>query len=328
MDPRQREVARHPPGADRHPPDRDRAAAHAGRAGPHPAGRRAGGRRRLRAGTGRRRSQRTPPAGHRYRRGRRTRRGDPAGGGGGARPAHPPYANRSSRKPDRATYERRAVAVERERAIAENELASQIELARREEQLVDQRGTNTRREAEEKAAADGVRTEAGGGPHGPPGPRGGRGRARDGRGARRGPGRLAAGARRGRSGHAARPGGDPAGGEPAADRERHPFPGRAHRAPRQDGAAGRPGGRASGPRAVLVHRRTEYEELLARHGTHGQAAFFLSSRGRSIDEVARRHDATLRALREVASAVPLDLAQHQGGTGRTWTASCSPRRTW
>jgi hypothetical protein len=26
------------------------------------------------------------------------------------------------------------------------------------------------------------------------------------------------------------------------------------------------------PRAVLVHRTTEYEELLARHGTHGQAA--------------------------------------------------------
>ncbi|MDX3533733.1 hypothetical protein PV721_05010 [Streptomyces sp. MB09-01] len=59
------------------------------------------------------------------------------------------------------------------------------------------------------------------------------------------------------------------------------------------------------PRAVLVHRRTEYEELLARHGTHGQAAFFLSSRGRSIDEVVRRHDRTRRALREVAAAVPL-----------------------
>ncbi|MBL1104392.1 hypothetical protein JK361_07210 [Streptomyces sp. 5-8] len=59
------------------------------------------------------------------------------------------------------------------------------------------------------------------------------------------------------------------------------------------------------PRAVLVHRRTEYEELLARHGTHGQAAFFLSSRGRSIDEVARRHDDTRQALRDVASAVPL-----------------------
>ncbi|MDQ0408539.1 SPFH domain-containing protein [Streptomyces sp. NBC_01723] len=61
---------------------------------------------------------------------------------------------------DRATYERRAVAVERERAIAENELASQIELARREEQLVEQRGANSRREEEEKAAADAVRVGA------------------------------------------------------------------------------------------------------------------------------------------------------------------------
>ncbi|WP_432043380.1 SPFH domain-containing protein [Streptomyces cadmiisoli] len=61
---------------------------------------------------------------------------------------------------DRATYERRAVAVERERAIAENELASQIELARREERLVEQRGANTRREAEEGATADQVRAQA------------------------------------------------------------------------------------------------------------------------------------------------------------------------
>lgn len=61
---------------------------------------------------------------------------------------------------DRATYERRAVAVERERAIAENELASRIELARREERLVEQRGTNARREAEESAAADRVRAQA------------------------------------------------------------------------------------------------------------------------------------------------------------------------
>lgn len=61
---------------------------------------------------------------------------------------------------DRATYERRAVAVERERAIAENELQNQIELARREERLVTQRGANSRREAEEAAAA--ARIEAGG----------------------------------------------------------------------------------------------------------------------------------------------------------------------
>ncbi|MCA5891799.1 SPFH domain-containing protein [Isoptericola sp. NEAU-Y5] len=54
---------------------------------------------------------------------------------------------------DRATYERRALAVERERAIAENELASKIELATRRERLVAHEGANARREAEEKAAA-------------------------------------------------------------------------------------------------------------------------------------------------------------------------------
>ncbi|MFE1860458.1 hypothetical protein [Streptomyces anandii] len=58
------------------------------------------------------------------------------------------------------------------------------------------------------------------------------------------------------------------------------------------------------PRAVLVHRTTEYEELVARHGTHGQAAFFLSSRGRDIAEVAERHRRARRALAEVTAAVP------------------------
>lgn len=54
---------------------------------------------------------------------------------------------------DRSTYERRALAVERERTISENELASRIELATRREQLVAQEGANARREAEEAAAA-------------------------------------------------------------------------------------------------------------------------------------------------------------------------------
>ncbi|MBE8473533.1 SPFH domain-containing protein [Streptomyces justiciae] len=71
-----------------------------------------------------------------------------------------PAREQIQQEADRATYERRAVAVERERTIAENELASQIELARREEQLVEQRGTNARREAEEHAAADAVRAGA------------------------------------------------------------------------------------------------------------------------------------------------------------------------
>ncbi|WP_369226211.1 SPFH domain-containing protein [Streptomyces sp. R39] len=71
-----------------------------------------------------------------------------------------PAREQIQQEADRATYERRAVAVERERAIAENELASQIELARREERLVEQRGANARREAEEHAAADSVRAAA------------------------------------------------------------------------------------------------------------------------------------------------------------------------
>ncbi|MER7920539.1 MULTISPECIES: SPFH domain-containing protein [unclassified Streptomyces] len=71
-----------------------------------------------------------------------------------------PAREQIQQEADRATYERRAVAVERERTIAENELASRIELARREEQLVEQRGTNARREAEEQAAADAVRADA------------------------------------------------------------------------------------------------------------------------------------------------------------------------
>lgn len=61
---------------------------------------------------------------------------------------------------DRAVYERRAVAVERERTISENEMASQIELATRRENLVTQEGINSRREAEERAAAGLIQARA------------------------------------------------------------------------------------------------------------------------------------------------------------------------
>ncbi|HET9167889.1 MAG TPA: SPFH domain-containing protein [Actinospica sp.] len=54
---------------------------------------------------------------------------------------------------DRAGFERRAEAVNRERAIAENELQNRIELATREEQLVAQQGANERRKVEEAAEA-------------------------------------------------------------------------------------------------------------------------------------------------------------------------------
>jgi regulator of protease activity HflC (stomatin/prohibitin superfamily) len=61
---------------------------------------------------------------------------------------------------DKATYARRAIAVERERAIAENELASKIELATREANLVTQEGNNQRRRAEEDAAAAAIAAQA------------------------------------------------------------------------------------------------------------------------------------------------------------------------
>jgi hypothetical protein len=60
------------------------------------------------------------------------------------------------------------------------------------------------------------------------------------------------------------------------------------------------------PRVVVVHRQTEFDELVARHGTPGQAAFFLSTRGRSMEEVKRRHELTAESLGEVAAAIPPD----------------------
>ncbi len=60
------------------------------------------------------------------------------------------------------------------------------------------------------------------------------------------------------------------------------------------------------PRAVVIHRATELDELLAHHGTRGQAAFFLSTRNRSIDEVVARHEATDAALATVSAAIPID----------------------
>lgn len=60
------------------------------------------------------------------------------------------------------------------------------------------------------------------------------------------------------------------------------------------------------PRAVIVHRRTELDDALARHGTHGQAAFFLRNRGRSITELETRHHRLQSALTTVAAGIPVD----------------------
>lgn len=64
-----------------------------------------------------------------------------------------PTREAAQARADEAAYRRRAEAVEREQAIAENELRSRIELARREQELVDRRGANARRQAELDADA-------------------------------------------------------------------------------------------------------------------------------------------------------------------------------
>lgn len=62
---------------------------------------------------------------------------------------------------------------------------------------------------------------------------------------------------------------------------------------------------AGTPRVVVVTRPTEFEALLERHGTVDQAAFFLKSRGRSLDDV-RRHHAQLGAVLDgVSQSIPL-----------------------
>jgi len=61
---------------------------------------------------------------------------------------------------DRATYERRALAVERERAISQNELQSQIELAVRQKELLEQEGANARKSAQDHAATQAIYDDA------------------------------------------------------------------------------------------------------------------------------------------------------------------------
>ena len=61
---------------------------------------------------------------------------------------------------DEAVFNRRALAVENERAIQENELATEIELARRQEDLVRRRGENDLAEAQLSAETALVTTKA------------------------------------------------------------------------------------------------------------------------------------------------------------------------
>ena len=61
---------------------------------------------------------------------------------------------------------------------------------------------------------------------------------------------------------------------------------------------------ARAPRVVLVTRPTDYQLLLARHGTRGQAAFFLRNRGQCIEQIEHLHNRFAAAQDHVRRSVP------------------------
>jgi len=69
------------------------------------------------------------------------------------------------------------------------------------------------------------------------------------------------------------------------------------------------------PRAVIVTRPTELDGLIARHGTRQQAAFFLRSRGRSLEGVEARHAALADAVGIATAAIPVDWRRGRVGRG-------------
>lgn len=59
-------------------------------------------------------------------------------------------------------------------------------------------------------------------------------------------------------------------------------------------------------RIVVVTRKTPLELLLQRWGTYGQAKFYLSTRGQTLDEQQALHDRLQEGLSQVLSALPPD----------------------
>jgi len=59
-------------------------------------------------------------------------------------------------------------------------------------------------------------------------------------------------------------------------------------------------------RVVVVHRRSELDELTERHSTRGQAEFFLKQRGRSLASVEVADAEATAALQAIGSGIPVD----------------------
>jgi regulator of protease activity HflC (stomatin/prohibitin superfamily) len=77
-----------------------------------------------------------------------------------ARALETPTFERAQGVADEAAFTRRALAVEKERAIAENELSTKVELSRRQAALIAQEDENARRTAEGRAQAGQIDAEA------------------------------------------------------------------------------------------------------------------------------------------------------------------------
>ena len=63
-------------------------------------------------------------------------------------------------------------------------------------------------------------------------------------------------------------------------------------------------GRGERRRAVVVHRRTELDELMDRHVTRGQVEFFLAGRGRTLADVQQHHDLIVDARQQLLAGIP------------------------
>jgi regulator of protease activity HflC (stomatin/prohibitin superfamily) len=71
-----------------------------------------------------------------------------------------PQREALQQKADEATFQRRALAVEKERAIKENELATEIELSRRQEELIRQQSSNRLLQVQQEAESEMARVTA------------------------------------------------------------------------------------------------------------------------------------------------------------------------
>jgi NAD kinase len=70
------------------------------------------------------------------------------------------------------------------------------------------------------------------------------------------------------------------------------------------------------PRAVVVTRPSEYELLLATHGTRAQAAFFLKTRGQDLGPAQARHADLQRSLALVLASIPAEWRRARVGRAR------------